>query len=846
MAEDTLKNNPKNATDASSETQKSEAKSKKKAAPKTKKSARAKKDSKDSAVPKSPKEGRFLLIVESPSKAKTIQKYLKGEGFVVKASVGHIKDLPKSKLGVDVDKDFAPVYETIPAKQKVLAELHAYAEDAPIIYLGPDPDREGEAIAWHIAEAMPSKGKKVYRVLFNAITKQAVKEALANPVELNEDKFNAQQARRVLDRLVGYKLSPLLWDKVRRGLSAGRVQSVAVRLIVDRERSIGEFIPEEYWSIAGNFRSTNNISLGEFRAKFAKLNGEDPVLGNESTVRALLSAMKPLPFTVTKVLTRERQRKPSAPFITSKLQQEAANKLGFSAKKTMTLAQQLYEGKDLGELGQTGLVTYIRTDSVRTTPEAMAEVREYISEAYGKNTLPAEPNIYKTKKSAQDAHEAIRPASLKLLPKTVQPYLDADTFKLYELIWNRFIASQMLPAIYDQKVIELSAKEKDTYLFRLTGSKIKVQGFTAVYVETRDEAPKKKTSDDATEGSGNEEDDLAFDLPDLAEGDQAKVLEFFPEQHFTQPPPRFSDASLIKELEELGIGRPSTYAAIISNIQDREYIEKRATRFYPSELGVVVTDLLLKSFPEVMDPQFTADMEEKLDLIEEGKSDWVQVLREFYKPFEKSLEVAKIKMKDIKRLEIPTEHKCEKCSAILMIKWGKQGSFLACSNYPDCKFTQEFKKDEEGKIIPLAREVSDEKCVKCGKEMLVRNGKFGKFLACSDYPDCKSTKVITTGIKCPLCKEGELAKKASRYNRPFYGCTAYPNCTYALWDKPIPVGCPTCKWPIMAEKITKREGAYLKCPQKECGHKEPLPEGHILEEGAALTAVNPGMTKVAV
>lgn len=768
--------------------------------------------------------GRPLLIVESPSKAKTIEKYLKSRGFIVKASVGHIKDLPKSKLGVDVEKNFKPEYQTIPTKVKVVEELKKYAEQAPEIYLAPDPDREGEAIAWHIAEEMPRRGKKIHRVLFNAITKKAVEEALDHPTTLDENKFQAQQARRVLDRLVGYKISPLLWDKVKRGLSAGRVQSVAVRLVVEREEAVKAFKPEEYWTIDARFTKQQK----PFLAHLAKINSKDPELTNKSQVDSFLTSVKGCSYTVSKVVTKERQRKPSPPFITSKLQQEASSKLGFSAKKTMALAQSLYEGKDLGELGQTGLVTYIRTDSVRTTPEGIEEVRQFIQSQYGKDYLPAEPNAYKTKKSAQDAHEAIRPTSLQFSPQSVQPFLDSDEFRLYELIWNRFVSSQMNPAIYDRTTLELSTKSKGTasneVLLRLTGSRIKFPGFTAVYEESRVEG----TATDPEE----DDDSTNSELPDLKEGETYTPVEYDPEQHFTQPPPRFSDASLIKELEERGIGRPSTYAAILSNIQDKEYVEKRENRYYPSELGVVVNDLLVAAFPEILDSAFTAAMEEKLDLIEEGKSDWVKILKEFYAPFEKTLEVAKVKMKDYKRLEIPTDHRCEKCNAIMLIKWGRQGTFLACSNYPDCKFTHEFKKDESGKIVILPREVSDEKCPKCGKDMLIKNGKYGKFLACSDYPDCKTTKVITTGIQCPTCKTGELAQKMSRFKRFFYGCSSYPKCNYAIWDKPVEQECPDCHWPILTEKTTKRDGAILKCPQKECGYKVQREETTVAESSS--------------
>ncbi|MEW6057525.1 MAG: type I DNA topoisomerase [Bdellovibrionota bacterium] len=781
------------------------------------KPAKAKKASASPARVKSnAKPLRALVIVESPSKAKTIKKYL-GSGYTVKASVGHIKDLPKSKLGVDVDKSFKPDYQIIKGKDKVVEDLKKASADVTHIYLAPDPDREGEAIAWHMAEELPKKGKKIYRVLFNSITKPAILEAIKNPVPLDENKYHSQQARRVLDRLVGYKISPLLWDKVRRGLSAGRVQSVAVRLVVEREEEIKVFKPIEYWSLGVVFEK----NAKPFVARLAKIDRENPELHDEKTVTTLIDEIKKTSFTVSSVVTRERQRKPLAPFITSRLQQDASSRYGFSAKKTMTLAQKLYEGVDLGDLGTHGLITYMRTDSVRISPEALAEARAFIEKTYGKQNLPQEPVVYKSKKSAQDAHEAIRPASLEFRPEVVEKFLDKDEFRIYQLIWNRFLACQMVPAVYDQTTMELVTKTKSNreVLLRVTGSNLKFAGFTLVYTEERTEATEPKNeSDEAAEEST----ETAQELPQLKEGETEKPREFKPQQHFTQPPPRFSDAGLIRELEEKGIGRPSTYATILSNIQDREYVEKRENRYYPSELGIVVTDLLKQAFPEIMDVAFTAEMEEQLDRVEEGKTDWVKMMKAFWKPFSKTLESAKKTMKDIKHQEIPTEHKCEKCESITVIKWGKLGQFIACSRYPECKHTAEFKKDETGKIILLPREKSDKLCEKCQSAMLVKTGRFGKFLACERYPDCKSTQSITTGIACPKCVDGELAQRMSRYRRYFYGCNKYPKCNYALWDKPVAKPCPKCKHPILAEKITKRDGAFLKCPEKGCDHREAI------------------------
>ena len=680
---------------------------------------------------------KALVIVESPSKAKTIQKYL-GREYIVKASVGHIKDLPKSKLGVDPKKGFTPDYQVIPAKVKVIEELKKASKLVPELFLATDPDREGEAIAWHIQQELKARGKKIYRVLFNSITKPSVLEAMKNPLTLDSDKFHAQQARRILDRLVGYKISPLLWDKVKRGLSAGRVQSVALRLIVDRESEIKIFKPEEYWEIEGNF-SKDGIT---FSARLFKVDHKDPVLPNQEVVDDLLKLLKNARWKIQSIEQKERTRKPLPPFITSKLQQDAARKLGFSAKKTMTLAQHLYEGIDLGDLGTHGLITYMRTDSTRIDPSAIQTVREYIEKQYGKTHLPAEPNVYKSKKGAQDAHEAIRPTSIEYTLDQVQGHLDKDEFRLYQLIWNRFVASQMTPAVYDQTAVDIEtvASSGQVTLFRATGSVLKFAGFTAVYMEENEEDKK----DDS---------ERALKLPSIREGDSVQNEELNPSQHFTQAPPRYTDASLIRDLEEKGIGRPSTYASILSNIQDREYVEKRENRYYPSELGTVVTELLVGSFPDILNSEFTAAMENQLDDIEEGKADWKKTLSKFWKPFEKTLEIAKKQMKDIKRQEVKTDIVCEKCQHTMVIKWGKLGSFLACSNYPECKNTQDFKKDDQGKIVIVPKEFTDKKCEKCNSLMAVKAGKYGKFLACSDYPNCKFTQAITLGIACPICQD---------------------------------------------------------------------------------------------
>ena len=786
---------------------------------------------------------KALVIVESPAKAKTIQKYL-GREYIVKASVGHVKDLPKSKLGVDPKKGFEVDYQVIPAKAKIIEELKKFSKLVPTLYLATDPDREGEAIAWHIREELKARGKKIHRVLFNAVTKPAVLEAMSKPLELDINKFNAQQARRVLDRLVGYKISPLLWDKVKRGISAGRVQSVALRLVVDREVEIKAFKPEEYWQMKGVF-AKDGI---EFGANLFKIDGKDPSLSNQAETEALLRNLNEVSWQISSIEQKERTRKATPPFITSRLQQDASRKLGFSAKKTMALAQKLYEGVDLGDMGTNGIITYMRTDSVRIEPAALQALREYIEQQYGKAYLPEEPNVYKSKKSAQDAHEAIRPTSLEYSPEKVQGFLDKDEYRLYLLIWNRFVASQMTPVIYDQTAVDISNgnsgnkdsggnkdnggsknkqdPQKASYQFRATGSVVKFPGFTAVYLESAEEGDKT-------------ENEQALKLPVIQEGDPVSNRGLTPTQHFTQGPARYSDASLIRDLEEKGIGRPSTYATILSNLQDREYVEKRENRYYPSELGTVVTELLIGSFPDILNSEFTAAMENQLDDIEEGNADWKKTLSKFWKPFEKTLEKAKKHMKNVKRQEVPTDIDCAKCGHKMVIKWGKLGSFLACSNYPECKNTQDFKKDDQGLIVIIPKEFTDKKCEKCGNPMVIKSGKFGKFLACSDYPNCKFTQPVTIGIHCPICEPGEIAQKQSKYRRLFYSCNQWPKCNFALWDKPIQKACPQCQFPLLTEKVTKRAGLMHKCPQKECGFIEIIDPDFGKEPLA-------GETKVAV
>ncbi|VAX31090.1 DNA topoisomerase I, partial [hydrothermal vent metagenome] len=651
---------------------------------------------------------KSLLIVESPTKVGTLKKIV-GKDFIIKASVGHLKDLPKKKLGVDVDNNFAPDYITIRGKGKILSELKAAAKKVDTIYLAPDPDREGEAIAYHIGNEIKKFAKgKIYRVSFNEITKKAVKESLANPTELNENRVNAQQARRILDRLVGYKISPILWKKIHRGLSAGRVQSVALRLVVEREREIQAFKPEEYWSIALDLEGK---TPPEFESKLFKVNDEKAVVNNKEQADKIVSDLEGVDLVLEAITKKERKRNPTAPFITSSLQQEASRKLNFSPKKTMMLAQRLYEGLALGSKGTVGLITYMRTDSVRLSDDALAMVREFIPERYGKEYLPSEPNLYKSKKSAQEAHEAIRPSEVTIEPKTIKEYLEKDLFNLYQLIWSRFVACQMVPAVMDTTQFDIRSGQ---YLFRSNGSILKFAGFMKVYVETSEEKANENQSDDKPKEKVKDSDRI---LPELDKGDVLKLLKINPDQHFTQPPPRFSEAMLVKELEDKGIGRPSTYAATISVIKDRDYIRSEERRLFPSELGFLVCDALVENFPEIINTQFTAKMEDQLDEIEAGKMEWVQVLQDFYKPFKINLEEAEKKMKDLKSQVEETDEVCEKCEQPMVIKWGRFGKFMACTGYPECKNTKNLG-DDSKPGEPASNEVEG-KCDKCDSSLIM-------------------------------------------------------------------------------------------------------------------------------
>jgi DNA topoisomerase-1 len=772
---------------------------------------------------------KSLIIVESPAKARTITKYL-GRGYTVMASVGHVKDLPTSKLGVDVEHDFTPQYVTIKGKAKVLAEIKKKAQEADKVFLAPDPDREGEAIAWHIAEEINSKGKanKVFRVLFNEITESAIKRALQSPGQIDMNLVNAQQARRVLDRVVGYQGSQLLWKKVRRGLSMGRVQSVAVRLICDREADREAFRSEEYWSITATLAG---LTPPPFEAKLHSINGQDAVIPSSELAERIVAAVRGKEFLVQSIERKEKRRNPSAPFITSRLQQEAARKLRFTPKKTMTLAQQLYEGMEIGKEGPLGLITYMRTDSTRISNEAAEEARQVVQERFGPEYLPAVPNVYKTQKAAQEAHEAIRPTSARRDPESIRQYLDRDHYQLYKLIWNRFIASQMAPAILDVTRVDcVPHGTPDTYVFRANGTIIKFRGHMAIYLEGRDAEVAGQTGMAEQEPEG----DAERRLPPLAEGERVRLVAqegqvvpgLLSKQHFTQPPPRYNEALLIRELEEKGIGRPSTYAAIISTIQERKYVEKVEGRFVPTETGRTVNDFLVKGFPDILNVDFTSLMEKELDEVEEGEKAWVVAVRDFYEPFSKDMHKAKDMPGPKDAIEPPTNIPCEKCGRMMEIKWGRNGKFLACPGYkddPPCKNTQNFERLPDGTVKIVAKHdvTTDEKCEKCGSPMVIKAGRFGRFMACSAYPACKTTRPLALGVKCPApgCG-GDLVQKRTKKGRSFYSCSRYPECEYALWGRPVNKPFPSCGAPFLVEKVSKQAGTTTQCVNEGCGYKE--------------------------
>jgi DNA topoisomerase I len=773
--------------------------------------------------------GANLVVVESPAKAKTIKKYL-GRNYDVKASVGHVKDLPKSKIGVDVEGGFLPQYDVIKGKAKVLSDIKKAAKKADFVFLATDPDREGEAIAWHISEELGAEGGdgRIRRVLFNEITKNAIQKAIEKPIDLDRKKFDSQQARRILDRLVGYQISPILWKKVRRGLSAGRVQSVAVRLVVEREREIQAFVPEEYWTVEADLAAA---LPPEFRAKISKFDGKKAELKDQASTETVVRDVERARFQVETVEKKERRRNAPPPFTTAKLQQDAANRLGFTPKKTMTLAQKLYEGIELGDEGSVGLITYMRTDSVRLSTEAVDAARAFIADRFGKDHLPAEPNVFKTKaKSAQEAHEAIRPTGVEWTPERVAPFFDQmgerDMYRLYELIWSRFVACQMVPAVYDQTAADIQAGRAT---FRATGSILKFPGYLAVYgakppeEEAGAEEPEKENG--TSEAKGNED----RQLPPLEAGMPLDLRKLVHEQHFTQPPPRFNESSLVKEMEQRGIGRPSTYAAILDTIQEKTYVEKVERNFKPTHLGIVVTDELVKSFPREMDIAFTAGMEERLDEIEDGSAGWQAVLGDFYGKFKEDLDKAEGEMRNVKAQAIETEITCEKCGERKMvIKWGRNGEFLACPGYPDCRNTMNFRRGEDGAIVPEKEEEvpSDEKCPECQSPMVLKRGRFGRFFACTRYPECKGTKPVSIGVTCPKECGGYITERRSKRGKTFYGCSSYPKCDFVAWDKPRNEACPDCGSAYLLDKYSKREGPFIACPNKECGYKRAAdPQG---------------------
>ena len=845
---------------------------------------------------------KSLVIVESPAKAKTIEKYL-GKGFEVRASIGHIMDLPKNELGVELKKrTFVPELVVSPGKEKVVEQLKKLAAKSDEVYLAPDPDREGEAIAYHLALQLGTNAKerkKIRRVTFNEITKKAVQEAFGHARDIDQNLVDAQQTRRVLDRLVGYQISPLLWDKVRRGLSAGRVQTVAVRLIVEREREIGAFQPLEYWNLDAMLHPEKQAEKS-LKARFVGIDGEPARVSNgtdkdgkalwisnalagKAAMDETVAALENANWSLTSVQATEKQRRPLPPFITSQLQRDASNKLGFNVRRTMGVAQRLYEGIDVGDEGTVGLITYMRTDSPRVAPEAVTGAREWVTKQLGAKYLPETPNSYKGKKDAQDAHEAIRPTDASRTPESIARYLTDEQLKLYRLIWQRFVASQMVPAVYDVTTANIaakSAKNGKTYDFRVSGSVLRFDGFLKVY--------------EVAEDKKDEDDESSNRLPSL-DGVKALELEKLePEQHFTQPPPRYNEASLVKELEERGIGRPSTYASIINTIQDREYVVKHGGsrgRFYPTEIGVVVCDLLVENFPYIFDTAYTAKLETELDDIEEGTEKWTDLLNGFYDYFEQELKDAGKKMRNIKRLEQVTNEKCELCGSPLVLKWGKFGTFFACSAYDkkdpsSCTFTkeniaskpdlntpeaQEAGETEEycencGKVMIMRRglfgpfmscpdynadppcktfrklsqkqqqkppEPTGEDCPVCGKPLVLRQGAYGEFVSCSGYPKCKYIKQnLIEGMKCPKCGTGDVAERKARRGNVFWGCTNYPKCDFTSNLKPVPKKCPECGSPYLVEKVLK-SGIFLECPNKKKGAEEEEAPKKRGKKGAA-------------
>lgn len=749
---------------------------------------------------------KYLVVVESPTKVKSLKKYL-GPDYEVLASKGHVRDLPASSLGVDVEKDFEPHYVTIPGKEKILKAIADAAEKVDTIFLAPDPDREGEAIAWHIAGVMPPK-KEIHRVLIQEITKKGIQEAIANPTKIDIRKFESQQARRILDRLVGYQISPLLWKKVKRGLSAGRVQSVALRLLCEREKEVRAFKPEEYWTVESKLSGANPPQI---LARLATIDGEKAKIVDGDSAGKVKSRINSKPVKVANIQRRERKRNPVPPFTTSKLQQEAFRKVGFNVKRTMSVAQALYEGIELEGEGPVGLITYMRTDSTRVSDDALTMARSYIKERFGSEHVPTEPNKYKSKKSAQDAHEAIRPTMMEYSPDKLTKILTKEQLSLYRLIWNRFVASQMKPAIYDQLLVDIEADGGKIGL-RTSGSRVLFKGFLEVYEEGIDEETKRADESGDESKEPNAADDANSALPDLTVGETLKIDNIDMQQHFTQPPPRYNDSSLVKELDERAIGRPSTYATILSTIVDRGYVNKNENRYEPSILGEKVNELLVESFPEIVNVTFTATMEENLDKVEEGTANWRVILKDFYKPFSEQVKIAEHSMRNVKAAAEPTDVDCDRCTSKMVMKWSSKGEFLGCSNYPKCRNTREFIR-VDGKIEIKKLNYSGHDCPTCKKKMIIKNGRYGEYIACIDYPGCPTVKSMQSDIKCPEkdCA-GNLVPRRTKMAKTFWGCTNYPSCTYAVWNKPLKQACASCSFPLMTEKTTKRDGTKLVCP----------------------------------
>ncbi|MGD8483670.1 MAG: type I DNA topoisomerase [Thioalkalispiraceae bacterium] len=753
-----------------------------------------------------------LVIVESPAKAKTIKKYL-GKGFEVLASYGHVRDLLPKEGAVDPANDFSMKFQLIEKNQKHVDAIAKALKKAENLYLATDPDREGEAISWHLYEILKERGllkdKTVGRVAFNEITKRAINEAIEHPRDLSDDLINAQLARRALDYLVGFNLSPLLWKKIRRGLSAGRVQSPALRLIVERELEIEKFKPKEYWTIDAEVESDGS----QFTSKLIHLEGKKLsqfTINSENKARnaeEVINKAAAGKLHIAKVEKKKRKRNPAAPFTTSTLQQEASRKLGFTAKKTMSIAQQLYEGIELD--GETvGLITYMRTDSVNLANEALDEIRGYISDKYGADNVPDESRVFKTKaKNAQEAHEAVRPTSVNHEPAAIKKHLSKDQFRLYDLIWKRTVACQMIHATLDTVAVDLTAGEGN--IFRANGSTVVKPGFMAVYQEGTDDA--KTAADD--------KDKL---LPPMKEGDDVKLLKILPEQHFTEPPPRYSEASLVKALEEHGIGRPSTYASIISTLQSREYVEMDKKRFIPTDVGRIVNKFLTEHFTQYVDYDFTANMEDELDAISRGEEDWVPMMKNFWQPFKDLVDDKEVSVdrKDVTHEQL--DEKCPKCGGSLAIRLGRRGRFIGCNNYPECDYTRNVNEDANAE----PEVIEDRKCPECGSDLIIRHGRYGKFIGCSSYPECKHIEPLEkpedTGVQCPECKKGNMLKRKSRNGKIFYSCEHYPECKYAVWNLPLNEACPDCGWPMLTLKTTKRRGTEKVCPQKECGFTESV------------------------